>query len=366
MKGLEMKKLAAIILGGVLFVGCGNDPDDPPVNTEALGACPGAQNWEMWVPRQMANDIKIVKGPEFAIDSRTIDLSMTGLKNPHGVTFNKAQDRAIVAMLGTPEATYADGGVVIINASDYSIIGQVVTNAKTHQVVFSPSGEIWAINVNAPGTVTFIDAASMTVTGTPLAVGGQAVAIRFTSDGTKAFLTNQEVMGENSWVNVINVGGKSLDGEAYKTGKVTVTPILTSDGKSLFVTNHMSNSVSKIDVLATDRTAAVKEFATGIQEAHAVALGKDHVFVTARMGSRVVALNRDGSVAKDIAVTAAAGNPIPDMIAMSPNCAKAYVTERADGKLLQIDVETLAVTGSVDLGGGYTHGVAVHTLPGDM
>jgi DNA-binding beta-propeller fold protein YncE len=333
----------------------------------ALGKCDAASNWEIWVPRQNSNDIKIVNGPEFTLaEEKTIDLSMTGLKLPHGVAFNKDLTRALVAMLGTPEAQYADGGVVLIDATTRTVIRSIVTNAKTHAVTFAPNGEIWAANVNSPGTLSFINADSGMVTGT-LEVGGQAVATRFSSDGTKAYVTNQAVVDEtNSLVHVVNVGTKALDGNAYKTGKQTVSPVMTTDGKLLYVTNGLSNSIDKIDLSMTDRAAAVTEFAKDIAESHAIALGKDHIFVTARMGARVVVLDREGVAVKNIPVEVTGGNPIPDMIAMSPSCQKAYFTERFENKLHQIDVETLAITGSVNLAEGYTHGVTVRVVAGDM
>jgi DNA-binding beta-propeller fold protein YncE len=369
MKGLQMKRIALVLVaGGWLFAGCGDDEVEPPgTMTKELGACPGAGNWEIWVARQMVNDIKVVKGPEFSLDAtKMIDLSGTGLKNPHGVVFNKEWTRAIVPMLGTPEAAYADGGVVLIDATNMTVLNSIVTRAKTHQTVFAPNGEIWAVNVNAPGSISFIDVATVTVTG-KLEIGAmaQAVAVRFLADGTKGFLTDQSVEGENSKVHVISVAGKSLEGMAYKTGKVTVTPALTKDNSTLFVTNGMSNSISKIDLTMGDRNAAVTEFAKDLSEAHAIGLTSDKLFVTARMGARVSVFDAEGALLKAIPVTAAA-NPIPDMIAVAPTCSKVYVTERADGKLLQIDTETLEITGTVDLMGGYTHGLAVRTTMGDM
>lgn len=354
------------MMGVTFFAACGEDEDPPVTEGHPLGKCDAASNWELWVARQNSNDIKIVKGPEFTLSDKTIDLSMTGLTLPHGVTFNKTFDRAIVAMLGTPEAAYADGGVVLINATDNTIIKSIVTNAKTHQVTFAPNGEIWAANVNSPGTLSFINIDSGTVVGT-LEVGGQAVATRYSTDGTKAYVTNQAVVDEtNSQVHVVSVGTKALDGNAYKTGKQTVTPAMTTDGKLLYVTNGLSNSLNKIDLGNTDRVAAVTEFAKDIAEAHAIGMGKDHIFVTARMGARVVVLDREGGVVKNIPVEVSGGNPIPDMIVMSPSCQKGYFTERFENKLHQIDVETLAITGSVDFGEGYTHGVSVRPVAGDM
>lgn len=365
MMGTAKLLVAGALTSALFFTACGGE-DETETDDHPLGKCDAASNWEIWVPRQEANDIKIVKGPEFTLSDKSIDLSMTGLKLPHGVTFNKTLDRAIVAMLGTPAANYSDGGVVLIDATNYTVLESFVTGAKTHQTAFAPNGEIWAVNVNSPGTVSFIDVATSTVTGA-LAIGGQAVAARFATDGSKAFVTNQEVFGEtNSRVDVIDIATHTLETTPYKTGKQTVTPSMTTDGKILYVTNGLENSIDKIDLTATDRGAAVTQFATNLPEAHAIALGKDYLFVTARMGARVTVLDRKGAVVKEIPVTVSGGNPIPDMIAASPSCQKVYFTERFENKLHQIDVETLAITGSVDMESGYTHGVAVRTIPGDM
>jgi DNA-binding beta-propeller fold protein YncE len=361
---MKLNRTIAGLLAAVgLITGCDGGDDDTTDDTtmqQALGACGMDQNYELWVPRQEANNIQIVNkdltlGP-------TIDLAPTGLKNPHGLTFNKDGTRAVVAMLGTPGGMgvipYIDGGVVIIDTANKTIISSVVSRAKTHQAVFAPSGQIWAVNVNAPGTVTFIDVATATTAGS-LEVGGQAVAVRFSSDGTKGYLTNQFVDGDTSRVDVINVMSKTIDGSPYRTGKATVTPAMTSDGKTLFTTSGMDNRVDKIDLTAADRTAAVSVFASDVSEAHAIGLGKDHLVVTARMGGSVKIFDRAGVLAKDIPVSVAMGNPIPDMVAMSPDCNTAFVTERNEGKVVVIDMATMAIKQTVALDGGYTHGITL-------
>jgi DNA-binding beta-propeller fold protein YncE len=343
-----------------------------------LNPCTNSLAWQVWIARQSTNAIEILTGA--SLQSRfTVDLSATGLVNPHLIAFNEDGTKAVVAMLGTPAANYANGGVLILDAPRTvpyvapTVQHVVVTERKTHHAVFIDATRVLAANVNAaaeaPGSLTFIDVATGTVTKR-LDVGGQAVAIAISPDKSKAYVSNQAIEMDKSRVHVVDLATRELSGDPYLTSKQTVGIAITADGKHLLVTNGMGNNVEKIDLEEPDRSRAVFELASGLPEAHGIALSRDHIIVSARMGQRVVMLDRSGAIAKDLPITATSGNAVVDWLAMAPGCFTAYLTERTDGVLYSININSKALQGTpVPISGGQamanTHAVAVRPVDDD-
>jgi DNA-binding beta-propeller fold protein YncE len=343
--------------------------------TGNLGVCSPAANWEIWVPRQGANDIKIIAGTSFTVLPDTIDLSATGLVGPHLLEFNADGTKAVVAMLGTPTANYANGGVVVIDTVARTILKTVVTERKTHHAVFTMDGNtVITADVQAPaeapGSISFVDVNTSSVTKR-LDVGGQAVAVALSTDGMRAYVTNQftDPVNMKSKVHVINVASKEVEGEPFITDKSTVGIARRSDGKVAYVSNGIvgmneSHTIQKIFLDNPDRTAAVETFADGINEAHGIGLGKEHLVVSSRTnGQKILLLDRNGATVKEFPITVASGTALVDWVAMSPDCNTAYVTERTEGKVYPINMTTQAIGPALDLALGNPmanpHGIAV-------
>jgi YVTN family beta-propeller protein len=68
--------------------------------------------------------------------------------------------------------------------------------------------------------------------------------VAITPDGKTAFVANA---GSNS-VSTIDVKTRTNDPNDIPVGAFPLVPVLTPDGKTLFVTNQRGNSVSTIDV----------------------------------------------------------------------------------------------------------------------
>jgi YVTN family beta-propeller protein len=373
---IERLLAATTLIGALAFYGCDGGGDDDDTDGATLpdvgGKCvSGALNWEMWVPRQEANDLKIMNGPRFSLEE-TVDLSTTGLVMPHNITFSPDEKYAFIAMLGNDMMMNSNGGVVILDVESRDVLKVVTIGAKTHKVGITPDNRrAWAVNVNND-TISVIDLtaiATATVTNT-ITVGGTGgpLVAEFAPDGSKAYITNKNVSMATmkSSVSVFNTSTFMRDGTDYSTGMTTTEEALTKDGKTLYITNGGDNNVEKIDLSAADRSTAVTKFAEGVMGSHAVVLSEKYVIVTARGGGRIQFYDGNAALVKDLTVEATMGNAQPDIVALSPDCKRAYAAEKTGGSLFEITVATQESRNKMDFGGGVPHGVAVVSRPSDM
>jgi hypothetical protein len=98
--------------------------------------------------------------PVSMFDTRTLTLIKAidvGAARPDGILFDAFNDRVYVFSHPTRDAT-------VIDSKDGSVVGTIALGGVPEQAVADGSGRLWAVMQDAQGSVTAIDAKSMTAT----------------------------------------------------------------------------------------------------------------------------------------------------------------------------------------------------------
>jgi hypothetical protein len=251
----------------------------------------------------------VINGPAF---DQTWDVALartTTLTHPHSIAFDASLESAYVAMRGTAPK-YDDAGIVALAA-----------RPMTDDSSGGLHAELWVVS-QEDDAVRIVDLATNTVRA-PLAIGGTGapVAIRFSSDGKKAYVASSGVVGERSAISVFDATTKQMIG-TYATGSGTSSFVLSDDDQTMWVANSIANTVEAIDLGASDPTYAVRTLATGVPGANAIALEKYDVVVLAPGAGKIEFLRPTGELEKRLAFPGA-----PTQLAISPTCVDGYAID---------------------------------------
>lgn len=260
-------------------------------------------------------------------------LDLPGITAAHDVAVGLDGKRAYVT------SSTLRGVVAVMDTATGKVVAEVKAGAFPQAVEVTPAGdEVWAANFGQGrnnSTVTVIATRSNKV-ATSITVGKHPTAIAFAADGTRAYVTDADLSGEDSGTvaiidtashrttTTVEVGrwptavAVSPDGAyAYVTdadsGSLVVVDTesgtvadtvevgtwptdvaLTADGTRAYVTNAESGTVSVVDTAAATVTATLE---VPRPQAVAVAADSTHAWVTSRAPDQVTVLDLDASPA---------------------------------------------------------------------
>ncbi len=305
--------------------------------------------YEIWVTDQ-ANDKVLVFASgtlkllaQIAVD----DDGQPATSKPHYVSFSPDFRYAYIANVGSSIVT-------VIDAAKRKVLAQVKAGKGAHAAIASPDGQrVWVAN---PGdnTVTeiLVNYGRFTV-GRTIPLDARTMLLTFSSDGKKAYVTNSgeaktEDPTQTGSIAIIDVESGAVIKKFNNTGQNTLLPHWGHDHAHLYVS--VGSPIDQL-LVVDPRSGDLRQapLPAGVKDPHAMAVTPDgaRLVVVARQAAKVQIFETPDLAAIDeIAV-----GEKPDMLALSPDGAKAYVTLR--GK---------AVTGDPFALSGPTPGLAVADL----
>jgi YVTN family beta-propeller protein len=200
-------------------------------------------------------------------------------------------------------------------------------------------------------TVSVIDTATNTMTGSPISVGHRPFGVAVSPDGSKVYVTNED----DYTVSVIDTV-TNLVIATISVGRDPIGVAVTPDGRTAYVTNFLDSTVSVIDTATNTVIGSPISEGIGINPS-GVAVSPD--------GSKVYVTNQDTSGSVSVIETAAnfvtAIIPVgsqPSGVAVSPDGSKVYVANSSSGTVSVIETETYTVIKTIPVGNS-PEGVAV-------
>jgi YVTN family beta-propeller protein len=306
-----------------------------------------APAYEIWVTNQGTDTVHVIDGATL----KEVGGISTGAK-PHNIEFSPDFTRAYVSNVGA-------GTLTVIDAASRKTIAAIPTGRGAHGANRSPSGRLLYVTNTADETISVIDTSSLRVVKTLPAGRIPSVAV-FTPDEKKAYIAN--VSGSLS---VIDVERTEVAGEVPGL-KGAIVLAVSRDGRKVYVARGFENTVGVVDT-TVDR---VRSTIPAGKDAHSVWITPDgrFVWVVNRLSNTISVVSTDRD--RVVRTVRNVGDK-PDILAFSPDGARAFVTLRGkaatgDPELLSgsepglsvIDVAAGKVVAKVRLGGD-PHGVAV-------
>lgn len=154
-------------------------------------------------------------------------------------------------------------------------------------------------------TVSVIDTAANAVVGSPIPVGTHPYGIAITPDGSRAYVTNEDLTSNS--VSVIDTGTNSTVGSPIPAGETPRALAITPDGSRAYVANYGSANLSVIDTSTNTTVGSPIPAGNG---PIGIAIASD--------GSRAYVTNFgvNGTVTViDTATSTTVGSPIPSLAA---------------------------------------------------
>jgi outer membrane autotransporter protein len=202
-------------------------------------------------------------------------------------------------------------------------------------------GVLTGIN-NSPGYVSFFDSQTNAPVGSPLTVGNQPWGSAVTPDGRYAYTAN---VGSNT-LTVIDMASRSVTGTISGVGigpsNVTVSP----DGKFVYVANQNSNNVSIVDV-ATSQVVGSPISVGNTPLGIAVTPDGKFLYVSSFFDGAVKVI--DTSTRTVVATIPGVGSNSFNL-AISPNGQFAYVVNEFSNNVSVINTATRQVVNTVGVG----------------
>ncbi len=243
MSNLKLPLLACIMMV-VSLAGCSDDGGEKPddITYDAAYVVNGGDN-SISVIDLAANTV-----------SRTIELANAAW--PHHIYLNPARTMLAIGVPGM-DLSGGHGGhsgmkgkIVLIAAKTGETLRSKELPAMNHNAIFSPDGaEIWTTQMIENGQVLVYDANTLSL-GMTIPVGAMPAEITFSADGRTAFVAN----GESNSVTAIRVADKTVQA----TIPVGQNPVGAWPGANnkMYVDNEEGRSISVIavDALTVEET----------------------------------------------------------------------------------------------------------------
>lgn len=340
----------------LLVAACTPGPTSPDV-PDASGptsCAPAGTAYTLWVANQAVgvDAVHVLRpsaDPAQPAGAEMIATIPAG-RAPHNLTFTPDLRFAYVANLSTAGEA---GTVSVIDAASLTVVASVTVGQTPHSVRVSPDGrEAWVANIGSDD-VSVIDTATNEAAPATIPVGQGPTQIAFTLDGAKAYVAN----GDDGTVSVIGAAARTPT-KLIPTGGGSMGLGLRADGTLLFETEPSDDRVSVIDT-GSDAVVNVIDDGGALLEPHGLAFAGDVVVITNATNDSVIFV--DARTLAILGAVAVAGRP--QLVAISPDCSRAYLTLRDSPSVAVVDVATLALVGTIDLGTGSVHGIAVRRDP---
>jgi len=297
-------------------------------------------DFEIWAIDQGTNQVHIYD-PALEEVAR-IDLAAEGVRTAHMVDFTADHAYAFIASPGS-------GDVTVIRSADRAVVARLATGPRTHMATVSPDDSraiaavIGAPDMPGDGKLVeiLIDATNESFTlGRELAVAQdplvqekaarfsetQPICQEFTADGRHAYVTLGPGLAEGGVV-VLDVESFQLVA-AYPADEVQAScgTVRTGNGRHMLV-NGGSADVGVFYVFDTSTHKVVHQADTRGKDAHGVWPSPDgaEIWMVNRVSSNAVVID-----AETFEITAEVDfvGKTPDIIAMSPDGSRAYISLR--------------------------------------
>ncbi|MBI2892987.1 MAG: beta-propeller fold lactonase family protein [Deltaproteobacteria bacterium] len=333
--------------------GCGGDDSGGrEIEQTVLGCDPAATGWTVWAPNQgiERDSVFVLRPTEDATGAVGAEIlaEIPAGRSPHNIGFTPDGRRAYVANLTDPQR---NGTVSVIDTRTYDLVATVEAGVMPHWAAVTPDGRFaWVANVGAR-EVTIVDTGTNQVVGS-VETGQDPAQIEFAPDGAKAWVSN----GEEGTVAVVDVAARQVV-TTVRTGHGSMGLELSNDGRFLFETEPRDDRVSVIDA-ATDTIIDVLTFGGTLLEPHGIGVAGGEVLVTNATADSLAFV--DSRTFERVASVAVPGRP--QAVAVSPDCRRAYLTMQDAAAIAVVDVTERRLIGTIDMGIGNVHGIAV--LPG--
>ncbi len=302
----------------------------------AVGTAAGAWADEVWVTNMKSGNVMVID-----VSSNKVIATIDTCKGAHNVTISRDGKLAFVANVGAST-------VSIIDAEKKRVLGSVAAGKKAHDVSISPDGTRALASNVGEGTITLIDIAKRKALYT-MATGKKAIMSVFSPDGRRAFVVNA---GEAT-ISVVDLDKrqviKTLPGGTGSMAFILSSTIgywtraasVSLDWRQAWLTAPGENKLMQIDLEKAEVVGAID------------VPGDAHGFVLSPAGSRGYVVQRKlhqvaivDMVRRKIVKTEFVGER-PDMLAISPDGKKLFVTSRDNDLLLVLDSADLSTIGEV-------------------
>lgn len=184
-----------------------------------------------------------------------IDTASNTAGTPIITSANGTTKTAFVAFSPDGSKAYASNGgtdeVVVIDTATDSIIDNINTGVGPQGLAVNHAGTRLYVANATEGSVTVIDTSNdQVVTTIPISPTAGSVQVLVTQDDQKVYVTNRD----DSTVTVINASNNTVSGSPIPMDPAGVPYglLLTPDGSSVAVFEHIGNAIKIIDV-ATDQ-----------------------------------------------------------------------------------------------------------------
>jgi YVTN family beta-propeller protein len=235
------------------------------------------------------------------------------------------------------------GKLLIIDATNGSIIKNISLPKMNHNTTYSPNGaEIWVPQMDEINSKVLVYDANTNVLKNTINTGMMSAELTFSFDGTKAYVAN----GDDNEITVINVRTKAII-TAIPVGLNPVGAWAGSNNK-MYVDNEDGQSISVIDV-ATD--AVIETIVLGFMPGIASHNGtKNELWVSDPMAGKVHYWIWDASL--NIWMPGGAFNTGAGAHAISFNMDgnTAYVTNQTANTVSVVNVTNHTVTKTIAVG----------------
>jgi DNA-binding beta-propeller fold protein YncE len=310
----------------------------------ALGAATTSaqtnNDYEIWAIDQGTNQVHIYN-PALEEVAR-IDLAAEGVRTAHMVDFTADHAYALIASTGS-------GDVTVVKGADRAIVARLPTGPRTHMATVSPddSRAIAAVigSPDEPGdgklveilidgeNESFTIGRTLVVTEDPLVQERadrfnetQPICQEFTADGRHAYVTLGPALGDGGLL-VLDVESFTLVA-AFPPDEVRVNcgTVRTNDGRYMFV-NGGDHDVGVYYVFDTASHEVVHEGDTRGFDPHGVwpTPNGAEVWMVNRGASNAIVIDADKlEIVDEIEFV----GKTPDIIAMSPDGSRAYISLR--------------------------------------
>ena len=280
-----------------------------------------------------------------------IGLSVSGTGDIASFTaVNKTKSPITATIAATPVhtsgyayvANYFDGSVSVININTNTLVSTIpVGNEPLSIAVSSISSRAYAANI-FDGTVSVINTKSNSVIATVQVPQPEAVCV--SPDGSKVYVTSTFV------VTVIDAATNSIIA-TIPVSSAAYGIVASQDGKWLYVTNILSNTVMVISTTTNSVTATI---VVGSHPVSAI-MSPDGklVYITNEYSNTISVIN----VATNTVISTIPGVSNPSYLAISPDGSKLYVSDDLEDVSIVSTVTNSVIT-TIKLNGG-SSGVSI-------
>ncbi len=293
-----------------------------------------------------SNDLSVFRLSDLTV---TETIALDGAQFPHHVYLSPDGKKLAVAITGTDlSGGHAGHGsatpgqkIQIIDAITGKVEREIAVPHLPHNAAFNPAGtELWVSQSDeANPKVLVYRTSDFTLTHT-ISVGKAPSELTFSHDGTAAFSANT---GDGT-VSMIDPASKAVL-RVIPVGEDPVGAWPAPNGK-MYVDNERSETVSEIDVKSGDVTATID---LNFMPAYAAySITRDELWVTDATHGMVVRYAKTNGVWERIGDITTGTNT--HAIAFSAGGKLAYVTNQGANTLSVVDVQTLSVTKTLQVG----------------